>query len=563
MKERFRKTTASLALLILSIIHACGQSGPAANPATNQKPVAVPSEEVEAHRVGRPPILRVDLNPRVDSQLALVGVVVEVTVNPDGEVTSAHTDVQDFYQGIPSSLGSQVETLVSKMRYRPFERDGHPVWATFEERVFVLPPEIKPLWHTRFPEIGDWNSLVITFTRTGCFGFCPSYRVEVHADGTFLYDGKSSVAIRGTHRCAIPQENVRRLVTEFRNADYFSLRDEYVCGATDFPTYISSIKFDGHSKQVKDYVGLVIGMPMAVDDLEESIDGLSEVGRWTKGDADTVGCLQAEKWDFKSAEAANALAAVAEKGTIDALRDLVAAGVPLNGRDERGETALSEAAYRGNVEMLHILLVAGAGKKDPQEIGEAFEAACRSRNSEAMRLLLGAGVPARFVDTRGRTTLMSAAASGVPSIVEEVLRKHPDANAHDSDGVTALMEAVDQYERDDAGFSEINRAQVVQILLRAGADPNARDNNGTTALIDATWEADAALALIRAGANVNAQDKYGITALINCDSPEVARVLLANGADPSIRDSQGKTALDHAREGHKKEMVAVLSGEKP
>ena len=304
-------------------------------------------------------------------------------------------------------------------------------------------------------------------------------------------------------------------------------------------------------------------MPTAVNDLEESIDRLSEVERWTKGNDDTVGCLQAEKWDFKSAKAANALAEVAKEGTPDALRDLVAAGVPLNGRDDSGETPLSEAAYRGNIEMLHILLAAGAGKKDTQEIGEAFEGACKSRNSEAMRLLLSIGVPVGFVDARGQTTLMSAASSGVPGIVAEVLKHRPNVNAQDKDGKTALMEAVDQYERDDAGFSEINRAQVVQILLRAGADPNARDNNGTTALIDATWEADAALALIRAGANVNAQDKYGITALINCDSPEVARVLLANGADPSIRDSQGKTALDHAREGHKKEMVAVLSGEKP
>jgi hypothetical protein len=41
---------------------------------------------------------------------------------------------------------------------------------------------------------------------------------------------------------------------------------------------------------------------------------------------------------------------------------------------------------------------------------------------------------------------MTAAASGVPSIVEDVLKSRPNVNARDGKGRTALMEAVgDQY----------------------------------------------------------------------------------------------------------------------
>src|SRR3954451_11598438 len=31
-----------------------------------------------------------------------------------------------------------------------------------------------------FPQIEDWSSLVIVLDRSGCFGTCTSYRIEVH-----------------------------------------------------------------------------------------------------------------------------------------------------------------------------------------------------------------------------------------------------------------------------------------------------------------------------------------------------------------------------------------------
>ena len=45
-----------------------------------------------------------------------------------------------------------------------------------------------------FPEIHDWNTLRITLSRSGCYGRCPVYKVEIHGDGTVLYDGKVNVA---------------------------------------------------------------------------------------------------------------------------------------------------------------------------------------------------------------------------------------------------------------------------------------------------------------------------------------------------------------------------------
>ena len=44
-----------------------------------------------------------------------------------------------------------------------------------------------------FPKIANWNSLVITHEHLGCFGSCPTYRLEIHGDGTVLYNGKAFV----------------------------------------------------------------------------------------------------------------------------------------------------------------------------------------------------------------------------------------------------------------------------------------------------------------------------------------------------------------------------------
>lgn len=481
--------------------------------------------------------------------------MVKVVVSPDGVVTSAKATRGNV--DVPSNLLSQAESVVRRTHYQPFERDGHAIWAVFEEGVTILPPEVKPSRHVPFPEVKDWQSVIIKLTRTGCFGTCPSYEVEVHGDGIVRYQGESYVAILGDHHCSVAEENVRELVRSFRETDYYSLRDEYIAGITDNPTYVSSIQIDGKSKTVKYYVGTMIGMPLEVSDLESAIDRLSEVQRWTAGNAETAGCLKGENWNFKSEDAAKVLVRLAQYGNVEAVRDFVAEGAPLNGKEDMNQTPLTQAAYRGDVEMLRVLLAAGAGKQDRLGIGAAFEMASRSGKSEAMKLLLRTG-PVASGGIDGRTLLMTTAASGVPNIVQQVLKSHPDVNAQDKNGKTALMESASQYHYGPES-PEIDKAEVVRLLLQAGADPNLSDEEGNTALIEAAWDADAALLLIRAGANLNAQNKKGITPLINCAEPEVARVLLAHGADPSIRDVDGKTALELAKQYGMKEKEAVLS----
>jgi len=556
MEISIRKIAVSSALLMLSSISSFAQ---VVSPAE----VPISGKEVEEHRIGPSPILRVDF---ADGNSPFLSITVKLTVNPDGVVTSARCSRYPVLYSDPknkwANIQGKAEMAAREMRYRPFERDGHGVWATFTEPIAVLPPELKPSVNVPFPEVRDWNTVVMTLGRTSCLGSCPDYEVTVHGDGTVIYNGTRFVAITGRHQCKISEASVHELVAAFRAADYYSLQDKYVWEATDLPTYISSIKIDGQSKQVVDYAGAVIGMPLAVSDLEVTIDRLSGAKGWTEGNADTVRCLREENWNFNSPEGARMLVDVAQRGTADAVRELVAAGAPLNGRGELDHTPLMWAAQRGNVEMLHTLLKAGAGEQDARGIAAALAIAGQSKNKEVVNTLLTFGNSTGFRDDQGQTMLMLAAASGVLTVVDQVLKEHPSVNAQDKNGRTALMAA--SRGNDNNKSPEIDRAWVVRILLEAGADPNIRDQDGNTPLIDATEDPNVVLVLLQGGANINAQNRAGQTALINSASPEVAWVLLANHADASIRDADGKTALDLARQYKLREKEEVLaSGKEP
>lgn len=367
MQKRSYQIAVASAWLILNgfgAINSFGQ-GTLTGPGSNApKAIAIAREEVESHRVSQA-LIHVELDRRDSALVGMVGVSIVVIINPEGEVTSGHVVPSSATGPIRLSEAGQrkLEAVAGQLHYRPFELDGHPVWATFlEPRVSVFPPELKPAEHVDFPDLKDWSSMVIRLVRGGCLGTCPSYTVEIRGDGMVLYDGGGFVAVAGKHRCSISQEKVRELVKMFRDADYFSLQDQYAWDATDLPTYVTSIEIDGKSKKVRDYAGALVGMPLVVSDLGAAIDRVSGSAKWVVGEGDLVDCLRKEGWDFHSRESAEMLATVAQYGTVSAVLDLVHAGVSLDGG--KTDAPLIWAARRGNLEMMRLLRDAGADRND-------------------------------------------------------------------------------------------------------------------------------------------------------------------------------------------------------
>jgi hypothetical protein len=227
--------------------------------------VEIPETEVAAHRIGD----RGPLYMNLGSEHFTVSF--DVLVGTDGKAVSARTS-----EGFIADL----TPLCKTWQYRPFERNDQPVAAKVRESVAILPIGERPETHVPFPEIHDWNSLRITLSRSGCYGMCSTYEIEIHGDGTVLYYGQAFVGTSGKQKGRISHPALVKLVGTFRKADYFSLASGYVAGVTDSPTYVSSISFDGLSKSVLDYVGRDAGMPPSVSDVEAAIDRLSGVSKW-------------------------------------------------------------------------------------------------------------------------------------------------------------------------------------------------------------------------------------------------------------------------------------------
>ena len=112
--------------------------------------------------------------------------------------------------------------------------------------------------------------------------------------------------------------------------------------------------------------------------------------------------------------------------------------------------------------------------------------------------------------------------------------------------------------------TERNDSARVNELLRQGAELEWRNPVGSTALTIACvyGSYEAAEALCAHGAELDTRDNGGqYTPLILAawqGHPKICAMLLALGADPSLKNKVGKTALDRARYGNEPECAALL-----
>lgn len=94
------------------------------------------------------------------------------------------------------------------------------------------------------------------------------------------------------------------------------------------------------------------------------------------------------------------------------------------------------------------------------------------------------------------------------------------------------------------------RVRVVKLLLETNADPNYRANNSWTPLIAAANDGRTRIVevLLNAGADPNLADDKGQTPLHHLcfcprkSAPEVATLLISNGADALQKNANGHTA---------------------
>lgn len=260
---------------------------------------------------------------------------------------------------------------------------------------------------------------------------------------------------------------------------------------------------------------------------------------------------------------------------------LLQAGADPNIAPPTGHTALMMAARQGNAQAVKALLEHGAdpNAREAAEGQTALMWAAAARHADVVRLLLAAHADVRarakswtqrmvlccqlyggdheneaMVPVGGYTPLLFTAQSGDVDTAKLLLAAGADVNDKAPDGESAVVIAAHMGQSDvgafllgagadanasGAGYSALHiaaaRGDVVlaQALLAHGADPNARATKGTpTKRVRSGHEVDQRLA--------------GATPFIlaaGSGQLEVMKLLVAKGADPSIRTQDGRTAL--------------------
>jgi hypothetical protein len=117
----------------------------------------------------------------------------------------------------------------------------------------------------------------VELSRSACLGSCPSYTVEIKADGTVSWTGKSFVAAIGSRESTIDTESARRLLEKFRTKDFWSYCRSYWRNITDSSGTEITVELGGKTRKISDYAG---SSPKELQDLLGEIDRVADLQHW-------------------------------------------------------------------------------------------------------------------------------------------------------------------------------------------------------------------------------------------------------------------------------------------
>jgi ankyrin repeat protein len=252
------------------------------------------------------------------------------------------------------------------------------------------------------------------------------------------------------------------------------------------------------------------------------------------------------KPQISAIEVSLTLFSAVDKNCLDLVAELLDHGASVDARDRLGARPLSHAARFGHLEMIDLLLAHGAPVDARNLAGAtALYFSAEGGHTPIARRLIERGADVKLAGRSGISPVAASAYAGNDAIVEALLAAGADARAPDETGKPPIVYAA-------AGA----RLDIVKRLLARNIDINARYPNGLTLLMWASGpdekapEAEAIRVvsyLLDAGAHIDDRDDRGRTALMIAAEgghAEIANLLMARGADASLKDKAGKRAAD-------------------
>jgi hypothetical protein len=128
----------------------------------------------------------------------------------------------------------------------------------------------------------------VEMQRSGCFGSCPVYEVNIDSDGTVSFDGTKYIAVPGHHRGSATQPAIDALSSEIKRINFFRLRDSYefepdgcTSWATDNPSVSIAVIRGVEIKRVVYYYGCRgFDAEDGIRSLARSIDRVAQTEKW-------------------------------------------------------------------------------------------------------------------------------------------------------------------------------------------------------------------------------------------------------------------------------------------
>jgi len=272
-----------------------------------------------------------------------------------------------------------------------------------------------------------------------------------------------------------------------------------------------------------------------------------------------------------------ALVVAAERDDAMLVGRLLRAGAAVDGA---GRTALEVAVASGaGLDTVRVLVAAGADvsravgdardavlttltaaqQPPPADPAAALLAAATSGDADAAAVALRAGAGLEVRDGRQRTPLLLAVTEDRLDVARLLVALGADPDALD-----------DRHDTPWLVTGVTGSVPMLEVLLPAGPDLTIRNRFGGVAVIPASerGHVEYVRRVAQTGIDVNHVNDPGWTALLeavvygdgSARYQEIVRILLSAGADPSIGDAQGRTALDHAVARGHRAVADILRG---
>ena len=93
--------------------------------------------------------------------------------------------------------------------------------------------------------------VVMSLSRSVCFGTCPAFEAKIFGNGIVVYEGIKNVKRIGKYKGKISVDEINRFMLTASKLGFFKLKDKYDNpNVTDLPTAVTFLNYNGKKKKV-------------------------------------------------------------------------------------------------------------------------------------------------------------------------------------------------------------------------------------------------------------------------------------------------------------------------